>query len=119
MGQRQKGLGRRRAWLPGFVGDQVGGDIETGLDRQHQVEGDQVQGIPIVRQGLGVGWTVAANPRTEVCKLFQLGRNAVGINHLPLGPAGRESRVGSHDRSLASGCMAAETHRELPPPLRG
>lgn len=109
-----EGIGEGTGRRPTFVGDYVTRNVSTRLHRQHEIERDQVERIP-VRRELGRGWScVSSRSSHTVRKLGELRSHELTVDQgslaQPPASATRSACVRTKDgRSRASTARASGT----------
>ncbi len=78
----------------------MGRQIQARLNGEHQIEGNQIQGILIFVEIGRSGWSMEPDPRHPLVQLSQLGGHDVLINHAPASsdthPASAHTRAGPY-----------------------
>ncbi|HEX9820993.1 MAG TPA: hypothetical protein VGD07_15435 [Methylomirabilota bacterium] len=84
------------------------GDVRAGLNRQHQVECDQVEGVTVSPKLIGGGLAPGAHTRQVIGQLAQLAGDEVAINHHAPRDATRASHASRIRANQGSICLEVD-----------
>src|SRR5256885_15927314 len=80
-GEAGKAFGHGGGCGPALVGDQVRGQIAGGLDREHQVEGDEVERVAVGGELVGRRAATRAHASDPIVELGELALRDLGTHH--------------------------------------
>ena len=84
----------------------MAGDVRASLDRQHQIEGDQVERVTISSEIIGGGGAPSLNPSEMIGQLGKFAGDEIAIDHQASRDASRASQASriraNHGPSVSS-----------------
>src|SRR5436305_7583985 len=115
-----EGLASGGGGPPAFISNEVGGEVDAGLDAQEEIERNLLQGILVGGEIFGIGWADRSCSRDPAVELFQLLSNDVRVNHVSppqddggRSPASSPSRVGPSQPVGWRECATTRRHSVL------